>query len=98
MIQTLERVEMKDLPAKVKVELPEKPSNSVATAFGIMGLIILLVGGGFIIFGPEKIYYNIYDGMTFVQYLQAYPGPIASVGALSCLWHRRLVNRRIKNM
>lgn len=82
MIQTLESVEMKDLPAKVKLVLPAKSSGNFSMVFSIIGFSTFFVGAMFIIFGPDQIYYNMYDGMTFIQYLQAYPGPIASVGVL----------------
>lgn len=71
---------LQDLPANIQIDIPsESPGPSILTAIGVA---IGVVGVGFIIFGPETIYYNRVSGMTFIQILQAYPGPIASVGFL----------------
>lgn len=69
-----------DLPARIQIDIPEGSAGpGILTGIGI---VIGVIGFGFIIFGPETIYYNRYEGMNFIQMLQAYPGPIASVGFL----------------
>ena len=71
------------LPATITIEAPYEPEESPGAAIATIGAIILFaVGVLFIIFGPEKIYYNISEGLSFIQYFQAYPGPIATVGGL----------------
>ncbi|WP_024676196.1 hypothetical protein [Pseudomonas syringae] len=48
----------------------------------LIGLLLLVVGGAFIIFGPRTVRIDYATGLTFLQFLQLYPGPIASVGML----------------
>ena len=74
-------VTISDLPCRIKMDIPQQ-DNSVSNFFFVVGGVILAVGVGFILFGPETIYYDRYEGMTFVQTLQAYPGPIATVGGI----------------
>ncbi|CAH0533647.1 hypothetical protein VST7929_01518 [Vibrio stylophorae] len=80
----LTQVRCHDLPAKVYIPLDtiKSPATRLATTIHYMGLAIALIGFGFVLFGPETIYYNRLQGMSFIQYWQAYPGPIASVGML----------------
>lgn len=63
-------------------DLKQSSASSLFVVLAVAGFILLATGILFIIFGPETIYYNTASGMTFVQVLQAYPGPIASVGGL----------------
>nr|WP_086937692.1 hypothetical protein [Thaumasiovibrio occultus] len=79
-----ETVTIHDLPCKIRVYLPEQNTALIRIGmfFSIVGLCMLIVGCGFIVFGPDRIYYNYYEGLTFVQMLQAYPGPLATVGCL----------------
>ncbi|GAL07077.1 hypothetical protein JCM19237_3082 [Photobacterium aphoticum] len=74
-------VTVSDLPCRIKMDIPPQ-DNSLSNFFFVVGGVILAVGVGFIFFGPETIYYDRYEGMTFVQVLQAYPGPIATLGGL----------------
>ncbi|KDM89761.1 hypothetical protein [Photobacterium galatheae] len=83
-IKAPSQITIHDLPSKVKITLPEEPNSGGASFLMFIGLGIAIVGVLFAIFGPSKIYYNAYEGMTFIQTLQAYPGPIASVGFLIC--------------
>lgn len=83
-ITTPNQVTINDLPSKVKITLPEEPDSGGASLLMYLGMGISIVGVLFILFGPREIYYNAYKGMTFIQILQAYPGPIASVGFLIC--------------
>lgn len=45
-----------------------------------VGLAITVVGILTIMFGPSTITYSILTGPTFTQFVQMYPGPIATVG------------------
>jgi hypothetical protein len=74
-----ELIKMQDLPAEIQLEIPES-NNPFATLCNVVGFVLLIVGILFIFFGPETIYYNMLEGMTFLQFLQSYPGPIATVG------------------
>lgn len=47
-----------------------------------VGLAIMAVGLVTMIFGPSTITYSTFNGPTFLQYVQMYPGPIATVGGL----------------
>ncbi|QUJ69518.1 hypothetical protein KDD30_22485 (plasmid) [Photobacterium sp. GJ3] len=76
------QITFQDLPSKVKITLPEEPETTGTSAIEFIGLGIAIIGVLFILFGPNEIVYNRYEGMSFVQMLQAYPGPIASVGFL----------------
>lgn len=88
---------LQDLPANISIEIPE--STPGPGILSVIGIIIGIIGGGFIIFGPETIYYNRYEGMNFLQILQAYPGPIASVGfllvSLGGLWSNQAEKERL---
>ncbi|WP_086481710.1 hypothetical protein [Oceanospirillum sanctuarii] len=89
-----------DLPARIQIEIPE--ASSGPGILTVIGIIIGVIGGGFIIFGPETIYYNRYEGMNLLQMLQAYPGPIASVGfllvTLGGLWSSNEEKERLKKI
>lgn len=89
---------LQDLPAKIRIDVPvPSPGPGI---LNIIGIVIGVVGAGFIIFGPETIYYNRYSGMTLLQMMQAYPGPIASVGfllvTLGSLWSGHEAKQRIE--
>ncbi|MCP3921152.1 MAG: hypothetical protein GY714_01065 [Desulfobacterales bacterium] len=71
-----------NLPSEITIDIPEETNNLLLSILMYAGIGIAVVGFLFIIFGPDKIYYNAGEGMTFIQMLQAYPGPIASVGGV----------------
>ncbi len=83
----IKKYKRSELPAKVKIDLI-KIKKSIDTnkfigyLFAIVGIAIGVIGGAFIMFGPSTITYNRYEGMTFFQMLQAYPGPVATVGGV----------------
>ena len=68
----------------IVTDAPDTDTAQTYTVFSYnvsaIGFIALLTGGYFMLFGPEVIRYNVVSGMTFHQTLQAYPGPIASLG------------------
>ncbi len=71
-------VTINDLPTKVKINMPESPSAAGSVIMTIIGFVMLVVGGLFIIFGPDRVYVGSH--MSFVEFLQLFPGPIATVG------------------
>lgn len=72
---------IEELPVEIRISVGDPGGTTMlATAISAIGLVIAVVGGLFIMFGPDTIYYDVYEGMTFTQFLQAYPGPIATVG------------------
>ena len=70
-----------DLPATLQLDDTDA-STWPGTALVIVGVIMLLLGGVTLLTGPDYISYNPAVGMTFEQMIQAYPGPIVSVGLL----------------
>lgn len=70
-----------DLPAEVELQLPAAEKGMGWLVTGI-GMVVIAVGVLTLLFGPETIYYNRATGMTFLQMIQAYPGPITTVGFL----------------
>ncbi|PKM29882.1 MAG: hypothetical protein CVV07_09345 [Gammaproteobacteria bacterium HGW-Gammaproteobacteria-11] len=70
-----------DLPAEIELDLPAK-SIGFGWIVRAVGLVVTAVGVLTLLLGPETIYYNRDVGMTFVQMIQAFPGPIATVGFL----------------
>ena len=74
------RIGINDLPAVIDLNLSE-PNQIVFGVLAFIGLAVAVIAGGFIAFGPDRVYYSIADGMSFWQVWEAYPGPIASVGA-----------------
>jgi hypothetical protein len=69
-----------NLPTEFSISLHEEGHNGFSYLLMLIGVPLICVGGLLIIFGPDKIIYNLYEGMSFTQILQAYPGLIASVG------------------
>jgi len=47
-----------------------------------VGFLVTAVGVITMIFGPETITYNRMTGPTLLQYIQIYPGPIATIGGV----------------
>ncbi|MCQ4319020.1 hypothetical protein [Stutzerimonas stutzeri] len=74
-------ITLDDLPAEFEIKLPE-PDDFIGSVVACLGYIILAVGVLTLMFGPETIYYNRLHGMSFLQMIQAYPGPIITVGFL----------------
>ncbi|WP_087018235.1 hypothetical protein [Thaumasiovibrio subtropicus] len=84
MTKVLDEITINDLPGRVRISLPHAPDSSSSSPLLWIGFILLFVGAVFIIFGPNQIRVSP-SGMTFLQFLQIYPGPIASVGGF-CIW------------
>jgi hypothetical protein len=57
-----------------------RPHKLGGIAVYVLSALFILVGAGFIIFGPNSVWVNRYEGPTFLQFLQLYPGPIVTVG------------------
>lgn len=55
-----------------------------------VGWIAVAVAGATYIFGPDEILYYAHAGMTFLQHIQANPGPIMSFGLLCLAVGKRL--------
>lgn len=72
---------VQDLPAEIEIDLPDADLG-LPWCIGIVGAIVLAVGVLTLIFGPSTIRYNMLTGMTFLQMIQAYPGPITTAGFL----------------
>jgi len=70
-----------DLPSRVRIAQIKEAKSGGLIFFFIIGVLITLIGFVTLIFGPEHIYYNLSEGMNFLQFIQAYPGPITSIGA-----------------
>jgi len=82
MNQIYEQIQIDDLPAKVKIKFPERQEGNGSNVLFWLGSIIACVGFLFIMFGPNEIYFNRSEGVTFIQFLQIYPGPIATAGGI----------------
>jgi len=63
-------------------ETDSAPVILTSLLLSLIGLLLFVVGGAFIIFGPDTVRIDYLTGLTFLQFLQLYPGPIASVGVL----------------
>ncbi|MCD5994667.1 hypothetical protein KDX38_14110 [Pseudomonas sp. CDFA 602] len=48
----------------------------------ILGFILLVLGGVTILLGPDSIWLAYGASPTFFEYIQLYPGPIATIGGL----------------
>lgn len=68
-----------DLPVDIELELAEQGGlgTGILLLLSFVGIGLILVGGYFIIWGPERVSYSLPDIEFFFK---AYPGPIASVG------------------
>ncbi len=91
------QVTIDDLPALVRIDMPQEPNTMLSTIFTVIGFACIVVGGLFIIFGPDKIYYNALEGMNLLQMIEAYPGPIASAGFVICALANRIHNSAINS-
>lgn len=77
---------LSDLPVELELEktdasFPSLTSN-ILLLTQLVGFIIVATGVLTMIFGPDSVWVNRQTGMTFLQFIQLYPGPIASIGAL----------------
>lgn len=59
----------------------EKFCRDIATWLMLLGGLIFAVGALALLFGPSRVYIT-HGGLTLLQFIQLYPGPIVSVGAL----------------
>lgn len=78
---TDKRYGIDDLPVEIELDIPLDTNNAPGVVAAV-GWILFVVGFATMVFGPETIHYNRLTGMTFWQFIQAYPGPITSVGVL----------------
>lgn len=77
----LKRVTIHDLPSEITINVQKPNPNLIHLAF-YFGAALLVLGIVFIVFGPEYVYVDGIRGVTFIQFFQLYPGPIASVGGV----------------
>ena len=75
------RVTIHDLPSEITINVT-KPNPSLIHLAFYLGTALLVLGIIFIIFGPEYVYVDWSRGISFIQFFQLYPGPIASVGGV----------------
>ncbi|WP_045462398.1 hypothetical protein [Vibrio hyugaensis] len=71
-----------NLPCLIEIEKIEKPNDNFFVFIMLLGSIVAVIGLFTVFTGPEAIYYDRISGPTFEQYIQLYPGPIASIGIL----------------
>ncbi|WP_223670118.1 hypothetical protein [Kangiella shandongensis] len=70
---------LEDLPVDIELDVAESGGlgTSIFLLLSFIGIGLILVGGYFIIWGPERVSYSLPDIEFFFK---AYPGPIASMG------------------
>lgn len=86
------KIKIENLPVEFKVEPPNRIVQIVLNFTLYGGIGILIIGIGFILLGPDEIFYSVSEGMTFMQFLQAYPGPIASIGIALIITSLKLIS------
>lgn len=59
----------------------------------LLGWIMVPVGGGFFLFGPDSIWVNSIHGPTLIQFLQLYGGPIATIGLVAYAAGSQLITK-----
>jgi hypothetical protein len=68
-----------------------KTTKVIANVVMCVAGLMVFVGGCFLVFGPSTVMVNRFSGPTFIQFLQLYPGPIVSFGALLAFLGAKLV-------
>ena len=75
------KLKISDLPFEVERDLSYLVgTNPLSLSVMILGYILVAIGLFNIAFGPESVYVSVLSGPTFGEFLQLYPGPIATVG------------------
>lgn len=75
------RLKISDLPYVVEKDLSYLKPNPLFNILLVLGIIMIAIGLFNIVFGPDELYISI-SGPTFGEFLQLYPGPIATAGFL----------------
>jgi len=60
-----------------------------------VGFLVTAIGVITMIFGPETITYNSMAGPTLFEYIQIYPGPIATIGSVCMAVGSKLGSKEI---
>ncbi len=98
-----QKIVLYSLPQKVKVDnfreaysihLEEHSYSPIW--LDIIALVFFVVGAVTIVAGPSTIMYDRASGPTFLQFIQMFPGPIATVGVLIAGLNRFLENSTIE--
>ena len=85
----MRKYKREDFPIELKLSfnkddvdylIKKEKTNWLATIIMLIGFVVTVVGAYFIMFGPSTIVYNRFEGMSYMQMMQAYPGPLASIG------------------
>ncbi len=84
-----QKIAVHSLPQKVKVNNFREAYSIHLDEYSyspiwldIVSLIFIVVGGVTMIVGPSTILYDRASGPTLLQFIQMFPGPIATVGCL----------------
>ncbi|MFP5303208.1 hypothetical protein R2R70_18590 [Cobetia sp. SIMBA_158] len=91
----LSKASAEDLPATVKITLPEK--NEFYMMIYFIGYSILAIGIGIFFFGPDEVTYNVLLGPTFEQILLANGLTVATLGLAICGLAGALKKKSLEN-
>ncbi len=80
MSTALKKYTQQELPAQLTLNL--EPLNESNPGITLLGGVITVIGFLILIFGPNKVYYNPYEGLSFLQYFLVYPGIVIAIGVL----------------
>ncbi|PQJ71320.1 hypothetical protein BTO01_08535 [Vibrio jasicida] len=89
-----EKVTLENLPCLIEVKEIQRPKRYIFfTCLAWIGIITAFIGLLTVFIGPDKIYYDRTSGPTFSQFVQLYPGPIASIGFVLYQIFNSIVNK-----
>ena len=71
-----------DYSAHIESKEVREPAGFLGFIGFLIGAVLCLVGFFTIIFGPSTVMVSMLRGPTFIQFIQLYPGPIFSLGAI----------------
>jgi len=85
----MRKYKREDFPIELKLSLnkndvdyliKKEKTHWLAIIIMLIGIVAIVVGAYFMMFGPNSIIYDRFEGMSYIQLMQAYPGPLASIG------------------
>ncbi|MDD2047011.1 hypothetical protein [Pseudomonas putida] len=71
-----------DYSAHIESKKLGEPAGFLSFIGFLIGAVLCLVGFLTLIFGPSTVMVSMLRGPTFIQFIQLYPGPIFSLGAI----------------
>jgi len=89
------KLTLSELPLEVDKDTSFTETNPILMVVMVVGFAMVVIGGFNILFGPDSLYISR-SGPTFGEFLQLFPGPIASVGVFLVAMPNMIKDARAK--